>query len=351
MHDHMAAPASAPAVPSKPPKPSKAQQLATAAQAAAEVRAYDTNPDVVAYRIERMRARVDHLMWTGVVLGLAFTAANVQHFAAADAPMWSIPWCIAWLLDPTVSLVLLGTLLGEQVIARHQIEAGHWIRITKWVALLLTYAMNTWASWAAQDPAAILLHSVPPAIVFCAAEAITSLKYSITEAVHKAYEAAAVRATATTPTLARTTPVRRALVIRTAPRTQPPRTVRVARVIAFRGAPRTEAVRVVRHLRTFAFTKTGASPVRTIRRAFAFHIEPRTAPVPPLSEVPADRDVFVREVTGEILAAAGRGDRWSPDYDVLMARTGRKRSWCEKAVRAARMAVFNPEPGTVEAAA
>ena len=350
MQHDMAAPASAPAVPDKTSKrkPSKAEQLAADAQAAAEVRAYDTNPDVIAYKVEKMRARVDHLMWTGVVLGLAFTAANVQGFAAADAPMWSIPWCIAWLLDPTVSLVLLGTLLGEQVIARYQIKAGRWIRATKWVALALTYLMNTWASWAV-SPAAVLLHSVPPIIVFCAAEAITTLKHQITEAVHKAYEQAAVRAAATTPTLARTAPVRRALVFRTKPRTEAARTVRLARVIAFHKATRTEPVRVVRHLRTFAFTKTVAAPVRVIRRAFTFQPEARTAPVQP-PEQPVDREAFVRDLTAEILAAAGRGDRWGPDYDALMARTGRRRSWCEKAVRDARKAVFGTGTRTEVAA-
>ena len=36
-----------------------------------------------------------------------------------------------------------------------------------------------------------------------------------------------------------------------------------------------------------------------------------------------------------------RGDRWQPDYPALMQATGRRRSWCEKAVRDARTAVFD----------
>ncbi|MGW4469647.1 hypothetical protein ACWENQ_08240 [Nonomuraea sp. NPDC004354] len=328
-----------------------AEKLAAAAQAAADVRAYDTNPDVIAYRIERMRARVDRLMWVGVILGLAFTAANVQQFAAGNAEPWSILWCIAWLLDPNVSLILLGTLLGEQVIARHQIVAGPWIRRTKWTALALTYAMNTWASWVVLDPAAILLHSVPPAIVFCGAEALTTLKHQITEAVHKAYEAAAVRADATTPAPARTAPVRRALVFRRAPRTDEPRTVRLARVISFQPAPRTEPVRVVRHVRSFAFTRAAAAPVRAVRRVFTYRPgTARTEPVQP-GATPAERDVFVKDLTAEILAAAERNEKWGPDYEALMGRTGRKRSWCEKAVRDARKAVFGTGARTEQAVA
>ncbi|MFD1940575.1 hypothetical protein ACFSKW_54890 [Nonomuraea mangrovi] len=318
-----------------------AEKLAAAAQAAADVRAYDTNPDVIAYRIERMRARVDRLMWIGIILGLAFTATNVQQFAAGNADPWSIPWCIAWVLDPTVSLILLGTLLGEQIIARHQIEAGGWVRATKWTALALTYLMNTWESYAAKDPAAILLHSVPPIIVFFAAEAITSLKHAITEAVHKAYEAAAVRADTPDSAPVRTAPVRRALIFRTAPRPEAPRTVRLAR--------------------TFAFVKgMTAEPARTIRRAFTFQPGARTAPVRrayvfrtpsvPAGQQPVDRDAFVREVTDEILAAAERGDRWGPDYAELTARARRSRSWVEKRVREARTAVFRTDRRTEVAA-
>ncbi|MEU8151831.1 hypothetical protein [Nonomuraea sp. NPDC048901] len=176
-------------------------KLAAAARDAADVRGYDTDPDVVALRIERLRTRVDRLIWTGLILGLLFTMANVQRFAAQGAEVWSIEWCIAWLLDPMVSLVLVGVLLGEQIIARHQIKGGRWIRRTKWTALALTYLMNTWESWSTipaghPDFGGILLHSVPPVMVFCAAEAVTTLKHQITTAVHKAYHWAAVRAAA-----------------------------------------------------------------------------------------------------------------------------------------------------------
>ncbi|WP_157255062.1 hypothetical protein [Nonomuraea typhae] len=65
-----------------------------------------------------------------------------------------------------------------------------------------------------------------------------------------------------------------------------------------------------------------AKPVR--------HAESRTA------AEPVDRDELIAELRDEILAAAERGEKWTPDYLALEARTGFRRSWCEKVVREAR---------------
>lgn len=165
----------------------RAQKLAQDAAEAAEVRAYQVHPDVVALRIERVRAQVDRLCWTGIVLGLAFTMTNVQWFAAAGARPWSLPWLAAWVLDPTVSLVLLAILRGEQVTSRYQVHTGMWVRAAKWFALSATYVMNTWASYAAGSLSGVVLHSVPPLLVFVAAEAITDLRDKLSDAVLAAY--------------------------------------------------------------------------------------------------------------------------------------------------------------------
>ena len=53
-----------------------------------------------------------------------------------------------------------------------------------------------------------------------------------------------------------------------------------------------------------------------------------------------DRAVIVAELAEQIRDAIEAGERWRPDYDALMERTGFRRSWCEKAVRDARTAVF-----------
>ncbi|MTD54075.1 hypothetical protein [Amycolatopsis pithecellobii] len=160
----------------------RAQQLAQEAAEAAEVRRHRARPDVAALYVERVRTQVDRLCWTGIGLGLAFTMANVQHFAAADSAPWSLPWLTAWLLDPTVSLVLLAVLRAEQVTARYRVQTGRWVRCAKWLTIAATYVMNTWSSYAAGSLSGVVLHSVPPLVVFAAAEAITDLRDKLTEA-------------------------------------------------------------------------------------------------------------------------------------------------------------------------
>jgi hypothetical protein len=165
----------------------RAQRLAQDAAEAAEVRAYQTHPDVVALRMERVRTQVDRTCWAGIGLGLAFTMTNVQAFASAGSATWSLPWLAAWLLDPTVSLVLLAILRAEQLTARYQVRTGPWVRVAKWFTLTATYAMNTWASYVDGPPSRIVLHSVPPLVVFVAAEAVTDLRDKLTKAVLLAF--------------------------------------------------------------------------------------------------------------------------------------------------------------------
>ncbi|OLF15869.1 hypothetical protein [Actinophytocola xanthii] len=167
---------------------SEVDKLRVEARSAAEVRALQTHPDVVALRVEKVRKQVDALIWVGLLLGLLFTMANVQTFAAAGAAAWSLPWIAAWLLDPMVSLVLIAVLLAEQVTARWQVEmrtrgTGPWVKRTKVFAFAATYTMNTWEAWADLHLAGIVLHSVPPAMVYLAAETGPILRDRLTEAV------------------------------------------------------------------------------------------------------------------------------------------------------------------------
>ncbi|WP_020388981.1 hypothetical protein [Kribbella catacumbae] len=168
-------------------------RLRTQAAEASQVRALSTHPDVVALRVESVRTQVDRCMWVGIVLGLAFTMVNVQAFAAQGAAPWSLPWFAAWLLDPMVSLVLIAVLRAEQITARYQV-ADHtkWISRTKKFAFAATYAMNTWHSFVPFDIAGIVLHSVPPLLVFCAAETAPVLRDRLTEAVLRAEKTAAL---------------------------------------------------------------------------------------------------------------------------------------------------------------
>jgi hypothetical protein len=165
-------------------------RLAAQAADAAQVRALTTDPDVIALRVERVRAQVDALLWAGIVLGLAFTMVNVQGFAAAGSTTFSAGWWVAWLLDPMVSLVLLAVLRAEQVTARYQVSLPAWGRRTKWLTFAATYVMNTWTSWGLADhpfsAAGVVLHSVPPLVVFATAETGPGLRDRLTEAVHRA---------------------------------------------------------------------------------------------------------------------------------------------------------------------
>jgi hypothetical protein len=181
------------------PPVSQAKRLAAEAAAAAELRDYRTDPDVVALRVERIRTQVDHLMWVGIVLGLCFTMTNVQQFAAAGAQVGSLAWWSAWLLDPMVSLVLLAVLRAEQVTTRYQVNTGVWPRVAKWALLSATYVMNTWVSWAAGSASGVVLHTVAPLVVVIAAEAVTDLQYALSECVQRAHITAATRAAHTRP--------------------------------------------------------------------------------------------------------------------------------------------------------
>ncbi|MFD9889350.1 hypothetical protein ACFWY9_08415 [Amycolatopsis sp. NPDC059027] len=198
--------------------PGRARRLAADAAEAADVRRWHTHPDVAALRVERVRAQVDRLCWAGIVLGLAFTTANVQWFAAAGAAFGSLPWLTAWLLDPTVCLVLLAILRAEQVTARYQVRTGRWVRAAKWLTLAATYVMNTWSSWAAGTASGVVLHSVPPLVVFVATEAVTDLRDKLTDAVTAASastgatnDTAGVHEPTTPTTAGRERPARRRL--------------------------------------------------------------------------------------------------------------------------------------------
>ena len=58
-----------------------------------------------------------------------------------------------------------------------------------------------------------------------------------------------------------------------------------------------------------------------------------------------DRAALVAELADQIRDAISSGERWAPDYDALMERTGFRRSWCEKAVRDARTQAFSAPHG------
>ncbi len=180
-----------------------AQALIEQAREAALVRSYQTDPDVVALKVEKIRTACDRLIWAAIILGLAFTMINVQQFAAAGAEAWTLKWLAAWLLDPMVSLVVIAIVLAESVTSRWQIKCGGWVTKAKWFALGATFVMNVWESVlkvivteGAEGVDQVVLHSVPPVLVLMAAEAGPVLRDRLTAAVLKAADNAAARVAA-----------------------------------------------------------------------------------------------------------------------------------------------------------
>jgi hypothetical protein len=73
------------------------------------------------------------------------------------------------------------------------------VRGAKWFTLGATYVMNTWAAYTAGSPALVVLHSVPPLVVFMAAEAVTDLRDKLAEAVAEQHSALRVNITPPEP--------------------------------------------------------------------------------------------------------------------------------------------------------
>jgi hypothetical protein len=164
---------------------SLAARLTAKAAEAAEVRAAQQSPHVKALTIERQRAVFNVMIWAAVVIGLAYTASNVQQFAARGADQYSIAWWFAWGLDPTVQIALVAVLLIDQVISSHGGKTPRAGLAIKWGALVMTYLMNTWAAWSALDARLVLLHSVPVVGVFLVVSAAPRLRDALTRTIEQ----------------------------------------------------------------------------------------------------------------------------------------------------------------------
>jgi hypothetical protein len=98
------------------------------------------------------------------------------------------------------------------------------------------------------------------------------------------------------------------------------------------------APETARGLRRAVLDAAPLPPVQVRKGHPYIRTDDRTGPWP----VPAvDRDAVIARLADEIRDAIDAGERWQPDYPALMQATGRRRSWCEKAVRDARTAVFD----------
>jgi hypothetical protein len=61
------------------------------------------------------------------------------------------------------------------------------VRAAKWFTVAATYVMNVWQAFTAGSPALVVLHSVPPFVVFVATEAVTDLRDKLGQAASAAF--------------------------------------------------------------------------------------------------------------------------------------------------------------------
>lgn len=140
---------------------------------------------------------MDVVLLAVALLTMAFSLQNIHDFAAGHG----VQDPIAWFLAPAVDLALLAALMGDAVLSRYGLTAGPWATRLRWFAGATTVALNGWESIAAGDPAGIVLHVVPPTLLFVLAEAASPYRVKFAETVRLAAEKAAAEAdTATVST-------------------------------------------------------------------------------------------------------------------------------------------------------
>ncbi|MEU4225998.1 DUF2637 domain-containing protein [Nonomuraea sp. NPDC026600] len=98
--------------------------------------------------------------------------------------------------------------------------------------------------------------------------------------------------------------------------------------------------------RAVAAARTGVVELATVRAdRTAKHDDAPTGKTERTERV--DRTAFIADIARRIRTAEANGSRWEPDYDGMEARSGYRRSWCEKAVRDARALAARDEPHTL----
>ncbi|MEU6012336.1 hypothetical protein [Streptomyces sp. NPDC047453] len=136
-----------------------------------------------AVRTARRAALVmDAVLLVVAVLTMGFSLQNIHDFAAAHG----VQDPIAWFLAPAVDLALVAALVGDAVLSRHQLDAGPWATRLRWYAGGATLVLNAWEAVASLDPAAIVLHVVPPVLLFVLAEAASPYRVRFADTVRLA---------------------------------------------------------------------------------------------------------------------------------------------------------------------
>jgi hypothetical protein len=145
------------------------------AQSATARRVLDTNPHVRALTLARRRTARVGMLWAVLGLALAYTAVNVQKFAAGGVGVTDPRWWVAWGVDPVLSALVVALLLTKGDLAGVRVAESRWARRSVWGveigALLAQLLMNV----APAVPGAwqvIALHVVIPLAAVAAALAL-----------------------------------------------------------------------------------------------------------------------------------------------------------------------------------
>lgn len=130
----------------------------------------------------RAAAAMDVVLVAVAILTMGFSLGNIHTFASSHG----VGDPIAWFLAPAVDLALIGALMSDAFLSRHDLDAGRWATTLRLVAGGFTATLNVWDAVARGDAAGIVLHAVPPVLLFVLAEAATPYRMRFAEAVRRA---------------------------------------------------------------------------------------------------------------------------------------------------------------------
>jgi hypothetical protein len=140
----------------------------------------ETGERQAAVRTARRSARLmDAVLLVVAVLTMSFSLGNIHTFALHH----HVQDPIAWFLAPAIDLALVAALVGDAVLSRVELDAGEWAYRLRWYTGGATLVLNGWEAVASLDPAAIVLHVVPPVLLFVLAEAAVPYRMRFAESV------------------------------------------------------------------------------------------------------------------------------------------------------------------------
>ena len=131
---------------------------------------------------KRAAMSMDAVIGVVAFLTMAFSLGNIQDLAMDHGTNE----VISWFLAPAVDLALIGALVGDAFLSRHGLDAGPWAKVLRWFAGLATLTLNVWDSVAVRDAAGIVLHAVPPVLLFFLAEAAVPYRRQFAAVVRQA---------------------------------------------------------------------------------------------------------------------------------------------------------------------